>query len=32
MSDHVLFRIVGKNEKSQVFGLVVTNVICERID
>ena len=28
----LLFKLVGKNEKSQGLGLDLTNIICERID
>jgi len=30
--NNLLFKLVGKNEKSQGLGLDVTNIICERID
>jgi hypothetical protein len=30
--NHLLFKIVGRNEKSQGQGLDVTNIICEKVD
>lgn len=30
--NHLLFKIVGRNEKSQGQGLDITNIVCERVD
>jgi len=30
--NHLLFKIVGRNEKSQGQALDVTNLICEKVD
>ena len=30
--NNLLFKLVGKNEKSQELGLDLINIVCERID
>ncbi len=30
--NHLLFKIIGRNEKSQGQGLDLTNIVCERVD